>query len=139
VGSVSFASYTAAYHFTDVHVPASYKTYYYRLTTIDNDGNDDYSPILAISLAGTSLQLSVSPNPFTNLLTLSIHLESNQSFLSIKLLTIQGSVIAEQEFAGLAEGLHSMQFYVPSNISAGVYILRVKPENSIPYYIKLLK
>jgi hypothetical protein len=139
VGAVVFSSFTANYHFTDVDVPASNKPYFYRLSTIDNDGSYDYSPVLAISLAGTSLQLTVSPNPFTNLLTLTIHLESNETSLSIKLLTIRGAVIAEQEFAGLREGFQSMRFYVPSNISAGVYILRVKPENSIPYYIKLMK
>jgi hypothetical protein len=139
VGSVSFSSFTADYHFTDVNVPASNKTYYYRLNTIDNDGNYDYSPILAISLDGASLQMSVSPNPFTNLLMLAIHLESNESSLSIKLLTIRGAVIAEQEFTGLTEGFQSMRLHVPGNLSAGVYILQVKPENSKPYNIKIMK
>jgi PKD domain-containing protein len=139
VGSVAFSSVTANYHFTDVNVPASSHPYFYRLSTFDTDGSHNYSAVLAISLAGTSLQITVSPNPFTNLLKLTMHLESNETSLSIKLLTIQGAVIAEQEFAGLTEGSQTIRFYVPGNISAGIYILRVKPENSIPYYIKLMK
>jgi PKD repeat protein len=140
VGSVAFSPFISVYSFTDANIlPANGNLYYYRLITIDNDGNFDYSSVRIVKFAGMSNQLTASPNPFTNKLTVAINIARNESSVSIKLIDNSGGTIMTKKFTGLTEGHQLLQINGLGYLSSGMYIVEVQPENNQLYHIKVMK
>ncbi len=140
VGSVLFSPSYTVYNFTDVNVLSLSAVYYYRLKTVDDDGNFDYSMVRVVNLSSVSDQLVVvSPNPFTNELIVTINLGINESLLSLKMFDSHGATIMTKEFGGLKQGYQSVQMNVPGYLSKGVYILQVSTGDSRPFYTKIIK
>jgi hypothetical protein len=139
IGSVLFSISSGTYSFTDVNILSSANSYYYRLRTVDNDGNFMYSTVRIIKSAAILNQPAVSPNPFINQLTVTINMQRNESTLSVTLLDGRGAIIITKKFTGLKEGVQQVQLTAPGYLSRGLYILQLKTEKSRSYYLKTMK
>jgi hypothetical protein len=139
VGSVAFSPVATDYNFTDMSLPDVKSTWYYRLKTIDNDGNYTYSPIVSANIAGTSDLFSVSPNPFTGQVTINFIQERNTSSLTLRLLNTRGVTLLAKEFTGLAGGYQTLTLNALDYLPKGIYILQLTTGAAKEYDQKILK
>lgn len=125
------------YSYIDV-LPASvkmHKTVFYRLKSVDTDGNFGNSDILAIQLDKTDIQLLVSPNPTKDILQ--VQTASNQVGNGVLTITdMMGRQMYRKDFM-LQPGSNTM----PVNVSLfgpGVYTVRLinGSESHVKQFVK---
>ena len=103
---------------------------YYRLAQYDVDGTKQESEIKLVDF--TNFVINVSPNPFEENTTLSVS-PVGASF-KIKIISIQGILVEEQEFNG-----NSDVYTIGKDLKPGLYILTIiAPQNTITYKIEKL-
>ena len=122
-----------SYNYSDILPPTvkMHHTVFYRLQSVDIDGNFGYSDILALQLDKTDIQLLVSPNPAKDVL----QIQTGNSLAGPAVLTITdatGRQLLKKDI-NLQQGSNTM----PVNISLfgpGIYIVRLI--NSSESYVK---
>lgn len=115
-----------SYQFTDVE-SGKRGTRYYRLEQVDLDGKTTYSPVRAVSFDGTgatSVVLVAYPNPFTNVvgLTLEGATINDGALAYVKILDMSGRTVSEQK---LSVNGASLSLGDLSNLHSGLYLAKV--------------
>lgn len=116
------------YVYTDL--PVESKVYYYRLAQMDVDGKVNFSPVRSVRFSSTSGTIEVFPNPTVDYFKIS----SNNLIEDVKLVASDGSIIANYPIAPSSQAT----FYLPENMAAGIYVVRVKTANGNSMSLNLL-
>ena len=96
-------------------------TNFYRLRVLHNGGNATYSNVVALSPGGSSLSVTVFPNPVTTVLNVAIG-GSVVSRYRVSLFTATGQLVYSGEQT-LQTG--SVVIHRTTNMVSGIYMLRV--------------
>ena len=96
---------------------------YYRLKQIDFSGSFDFSEIRFVDFKGEVMQLSVYPNPATDLVNIEFNSSINEG--TIFLIDQTGKMILTQK---ISEGTDREQLHV-SHLPKGIYFLRLESTN----------
>jgi hypothetical protein len=104
-----------SYNFTDLNPGASIN--YYRIMTVDNDGNVTYSDVISVTIENGSFRVSLFPNPSGNKFELSL---SGNSAYHLQVRTIEGSILEEK----IIESGNTTAV-VGENLPAGIYFVSV--------------
>jgi len=97
--------------------------YYYRLKIVDADGNTKYSDVIKISLNLNDFFVVANPNPFKDLLTLTI--QSNLQNQAIVVLTsFDGRQLIKQK-ENLNKGTNILHLNVNGKLLNGAYLLTI--------------
>jgi hypothetical protein len=109
------------YSYTDASPLAG--TNYYRLKQVDQNGNASWSPIVSVRNQG-SLQVSLSPNPAHDRLTISLGTTANGKGV-FRIIDMQGRIlqsanataddVQELNIAALAPGTYILQYLTETN------------------------
>lgn len=106
---------------------------YYRLAQVDFDQSITYSEVAAVNLDanGNELEISLSPNPFTDITYLNI-LSNQQAKSTLKITDIQGRLVAEKTL-DLEAGMNTISIdELASSAYFGVYFVQiVTPQESV--------
>ncbi|HVZ98020.1 MAG TPA: alpha-amylase family glycosyl hydrolase [Chitinophagaceae bacterium] len=122
VGRVS-ATGAAAYSYTD-DVNGAPGIYYYRLRSVDIDGNFTYSAAVKLTVTGNRKLIIVNPNPFRQNLTITVE-TSIQDRATVILADVTGREIS-RSVEHLTAGSNHLQLNVASQLSAGTYLLTIQ-------------
>jgi hypothetical protein len=95
---------------------------YYRLKQFDENGKFTYSNIVEVSLSANKNEVSISPNPFTDFITLSQPCD-------VEIMNEKGVSVLTQNQAQLIETTH---------LPAGIYIIKTSTSQSVKHS-KLVK
>lgn len=113
-----------------MHTPDFAGTVFYRIRETDYYGNMYYSNMVAVKTGNTLLAGEVFPNPFTEILQISMQLE-NAGMIQVALYDASGRLVRRLQQSGLT-GRNTI---VISNLSAllpGIYLVQVKAgENTL--------
>jgi hypothetical protein len=106
---------------------------FYRLKFVETNAKSSYSNMVYVGQKGSSLDLSIYPNPTTDFVN--IHLPDEQN-VQLELVNEKGQMIlsGEDKLSVLEDKLNQ---YLP-HLSQGVYILKVKDQMK-NYHAKLVK
>ncbi len=99
-------------------------TNYYRLKQVDNDGKFSYSSIVTINNELTA-DFYIFPNPNDGAFAINIVSAGEDNSYSIEVLDVQGKVVHT------AEGDQSYSTIQISNLSSGVYVVRLSANNQV--------
>jgi hypothetical protein len=112
---------------------------YYRLVIKDNDGSFKYSKTLAVKNNSTSQQLEVFPNPLpVGSGSLQVQLPAGlRGRTSLQISDITGRIVRTMTFETRGNSLSTAVDV--STLTKGVYMVRVKSDNSISLVTKFLK
>jgi hypothetical protein len=120
-----------------MHTPAATGTLYYRVRETTVNGTVYYSNMVAVKTGNTLLtNTDVFPNPFTDLLQISMQLEKT-GVIQVALYDASGRLVRRSQQTGLV-GRNTI---VMGNLSAllpGVYLLQMKAGEHISFE-KLIK
>ncbi len=119
LGQVDVAADGGGYVFRDARPLAG--TNFYRLRIVGNGGNATYSNVVALSFGGSSLSITVFPNPVTTELNVAID-GSLTSRYRFSLFTATGQLVYSGE-QSLQTG--SVVIHRTTNMVPGLYMLRV--------------
>ncbi|MEO0470156.1 MAG: T9SS type A sorting domain-containing protein [Bacteroidota bacterium] len=108
----------APYSFADVN-PLSGRQYY-RLKTIDVDGSFGYSHVVEVEWTSAS-NLQLGPSPFTNYLSVQ---NQEKELIHLSLVDLHGKSLFQKSLSESES--HSTEWVMPAELSAGVYLLRVR-------------
>jgi hypothetical protein len=95
---------------------------YYRIKAVDNTGATKYSPRASVSLTG-AVQLVVSPNPFTETVSISIS-SLEKAKAELRLINLAGQVVF-QKAASIEKGRNNIVLTEFSGIAKGTYFLDI--------------
>jgi uncharacterized repeat protein (TIGR03803 family) len=110
-----------AYTFND-QVSNTVSPYYYRLKSVDNDGNFKYSSIIKIATDHNGKFVAVSPNPFKDRLMVTVEtLISGATFI---ISDLSGRQLYKED-RQLSTGINIEQINEMSKLSKGTYLLRI--------------
>lgn len=113
------------YSYTDIQLPSG--TIYYRIKQVDNDGKYSYTNIAKIDFDAHAISWRVAPNPASDHAT--ILFNANATNVNVYLNDGSGKVIYRNILPSINTG---SQLTIPfSNLSKGVYVLRVETGNEI--------
>ncbi|HVE61700.1 MAG TPA: T9SS type A sorting domain-containing protein, partial [Chitinophagaceae bacterium] len=133
IGSVNAAGNSASrkdYSFRDQQIsPLNY----YRLRINDLDGENKLSNVVLIRNNAVTQNLWVVNNPFNSYID--IRFAKAATVAKLQLSTINGAIVSEKMFANAAG---QVRWNIPSNLSAGTYILRAIVDGQV-YSKKLIK
>ncbi|MES1197938.1 MAG: T9SS type A sorting domain-containing protein, partial [Chitinophagaceae bacterium] len=127
IGSVNAAGnsqVTNYYDFID-HDPGENKIYY-RLKTVDLDGNKKYSKIVKLTLKPIIIT-SVTPNPFTTELNLKIVLGKSEQ-LTVRLFDALGKQMLLQKAQG-QKGINNIRLHELGHLTKGLYFISISTED----------
>ena len=97
--------------------------YYYRLKSIDKDGDFKYSAIVRIRTASKGWTVETTPNPFTNMIQ--INIESDVKDDAVYTLTdMSGKQLLKQPIT-LSAGNNAFEITDAGKFAKGVYILNI--------------
>jgi hypothetical protein len=122
------------YSYTDVS-PAGGENYY-RLKMVDADGQYKYSGIITIRTSTKALTVSVSPNPFTDHVNLTINGNVNET-VSLRLFNSEGKLVWHKT-TFVAAGTNAQYFNGLESLPHGIYYLKIN-RTSTDNEFKLLK
>lgn len=129
VGAAGNSSSTQRYEF--VHsTPATGKNYY-RIKQIDLDGKFTYSSIISLQNTGSKATIIIAPNPVQNEVSLFFN---GNAVKIIQLVNMNGNILLTEKING-ANNIHRLNI---SNLTPGVYILRLQTENGVETH-KIIK
>ncbi len=116
------ATGSSSYDFVDADI-SNLPVYYYRLKKIDLDGTYTYSAILKIAGPVRSLTMNATPNPFTDLIKLTIASPVKETAI-IKVSDPGGRQLYRQVI-NLQAGVNVITLDKLNSLSAGTYILNL--------------
>jgi hypothetical protein len=129
-----------AYQFTDVNamqnLPANKNTIYYRLRTVDKDGEYYYSAIVVLKFTPGSTKpmvLSVYPNPAKQFIVISVNAEMLQHKPVIRLISMNGTAVITKNMTALNERLEL------ERTAAGIYMLVLIDDQGNKYTERIIK
>ena len=123
-----------SYQYIDNEVKSGVR-YYYRLNQIDFDEASTYSNIVSAILPIQNFELSLSPNPVNEVMTISMAQEGvHQGQLMI--VDVLGRILLEQQYE--MEDRASISINT-RNLPQGVFFLKVIRKNKAEHLIKFLK
>lgn len=99
---------------------------YFRLKQVDFDGKESFSEIIFVDCKEaiiSSNDVTASPNPFKDHLTLSLNLDENQE-LQFNVLNQQGALI-HRFSKKFDKGLNEISDFLPENFAKGVYFIKI--------------
>jgi glucose/arabinose dehydrogenase len=123
IGANGNTSTSRSYTYTDADVQfQSATTIYYRLKIVDKDGNYTYSNIITITLADITGEITVTPNPATDkiLVTIGVGADTRANWKIVDnagRVVLQGSVLLKQ-------GRNTVPINI-NKLTAGMYYLVV--------------
>jgi hypothetical protein len=123
------------YSYKDESISLKQNTVFYRLKQIDFDGTFEYSDIRVVRFDElvSNLNMSVSPNPFSNELTILVTLAPGENY-QLEVTDLNGAIVHQKECT-YASGFHKLN---TSEWKSGTYIIGVVSDNGIEN-IKVLK
>jgi hypothetical protein len=102
-------------------------TTYYRLKQVDNDGQFNYSQVLALNLQNNTSKLRLYPNPAIDIATVETNLDV-ASKVHVRVVSDNGTVVQDLDKGVLNPGLQ--QIYIStSNLAKGSYIIQLTVGN----------
>ncbi len=132
IGTVAAAGNSSGtLHYEFLHNSPAIGKNYYRIRQIDLDGKFTYSSIIALQNTGSKASIIIAPNPVQNEVSLFF---SNPGTKIIQLLNMSGSILLTEKING-ANSSHRLNM---SNLTPGVYILRLQKENGVETH-KIIK
>jgi YVTN family beta-propeller protein len=115
IATVKAIGYGAnGYQFTDNNPTTGIN--YYRLKSIDKDGSSSYSKIVSVQLTSNNYQLSISPNPAKDIVTV-----KGRHIAFVQVIDNMGKIIKTQVLKDATNPILSV-----GGLPAGVYHLRVQ-------------
>lgn len=126
-----------SYRYTDVNIrkmlPANTANIYYRLRSVDKNGEGTYSGIVILKTsAENTVEYAVYPNPARDIITISTSLLSPMADTYIRLADANGKVLLLQKMTA------SKQQITVSNYASGMYYLQLVAGNKIVYTQKII-
>ncbi len=126
--AVANSGHSATYLITDTHPVPGYN--YYRIKSVDIDGQVAYSSVAKVNEQSTEGNISVFPNPVVNG---TINLQLNNQLAGkyiVKLFSKTGQLIIHKDFDKPASPI-TLSFQVGTDLSHGIYNLVItKPDNT---------
>ena len=111
---------------------------YYRLKQFDKDGKFSYSSILVVRLKSTSkVDIQVSPNPFTERLTVRFTATENTTAF-VRIINISGESIINKK-SNVIKGFNNLQIEGLSNLPGGTYLATISVEGKVIGSQKIVK
>ena len=112
-------------------------TIYYRLKMVDNDNTFSYSKTIEIrTIENTKEKVTVTPNPFTTDLTISVETVNNANG-TVEISDINGRVIISQNIE-VVKGTSTITVSNTDKLKQGIYFVRYTTETSTQVF-KMLK
>ncbi len=121
------------YTFTDNHFTSALN--YYRLQMIDINGSYTFSSVIALR-GQSSSTISVSPNPFSNIINVEIPSQTG-GHSTLALLDGNGRSVLSKKLV-LQSGTNVVAIPVPAGTAPGLYVLRIEENNHVSF-LKLIK
>ena len=113
-----------AYQFNDVGaLQAGSSVLYYRLKTIDKDGNYSYSSVLTVQLQNGVFTFKLSPNPVRNQLTVNFS-TGNASHISLRITDANGKQVYQQTYQS-SQGSSVQQIINAAKFAKGTYFIQL--------------
>jgi len=100
---------------------------YYRLKMIDLDGSITYSRVVTVSVTPRLMVTFISPNPFTDAISVNLQLGQPQQ-VDIRLLDATGRQIRSLLFNG-QKGMNTVQVRQLERLSNGLYIIQLHTDS----------
>jgi uncharacterized repeat protein (TIGR01451 family) len=100
---------------------------YYRLAQVDVDGKINYSKVIAVKLKGASDKLSVSPNPFSSSINVSLSWDKTE-VATAKIYNMQGAIVATKSIQ-LNKGSNYVSIDELSGLPSGNYLVQINSSN----------
>ena len=111
---------------------------YYRLKQFDKDGKFSYSSILVVRLKSISkVDIQVSPNPFTERLTVRFTATENTT-ADVSIMNISGQSILNKK-SNVSKGFNNLQIEGLSNLPSGSYFAIISVDGKIIGSQKIVK
>ena len=111
---------------------------YYRLKQFDKDGKFSYSSILVVRLKSiNNVDIQVSPNPFTERLTVRFTATENTT-ASVRIINISGESIINKK-SNVSKGFNNLQIEGLSNLPGGTYLATISVEGKVIGSQKIVK
>lgn len=111
------------YSYSDNIIPASSLLYYYRLKSVDKDGNFKYSPIVKITIQANGKFASINPNPFKQKLVVTIE-SLTQDKATLIISDISGRQLYKQ-IKTVSAGTNVVEINEAGKLSKGTYLLTI--------------
>jgi methionine-rich copper-binding protein CopC len=111
---------------------------YYRIKQVDKDGSANYSKIVIAKLkAETSSALKLSPNPFTDNITIKIE-SAESGAATTKIMNATGQTVVTEK-TNVTKGANNIQVANLSNLSKGMYVVQVSINGVVTGNQKIIK
>ena len=124
------------YSIEDTHIQTSATALYYRIKSIGEEGNYQYSSIAKLTPHSSPLTtLSIAPNPVQSKLNLTLGSVSNSPY-TVRILTVAGVEVFSRE--GVAADGNSISLDA-SHLASGVYMIELTDENGSKQLGKFVK
>ncbi len=124
------------YSYSDILANNISPVYYYRLKSVDKDGNFKYSAVVKLRISSHTGFAEVNPNPFSG--KLKVKVESLfQDKATLIITDVSGRQLVKQQIS-LAAGNNSFEINETTKFSKGTYLLTVI-ESQQTQSIKLIK
>ncbi len=117
-----------AYRAADNQIGINGKVAYYRIKTIDKNGNYSYSGVIKINLDELK-GVVIRPNPFTTVVNLQFNVQV-KSNATIKIYNMEGKQVYGRYF-NLAQGLNSIEANNLEKLPAGIYIIELNINGAV--------
>ncbi len=112
------------YHFTDSELPTRSSVIYYRLRSVDRDGNVDLSDAIRVNIEElTQLTLNLYPNPSKNGDEVNLEFQAAATKAQVMITDLMGTQITTQYF-DTVEGANKITIRT-DGLSAGIYIINL--------------
>gem|GEM_PF-162324 len=115
------ATNASSYSTEDKSIPADANTLYYRIKSIGENGNFEYSNVALLKLSNINYQLSIYPNPVQNKLNISLGTLTNGTY-KVRIITVAG--VEAFSKTGIAANGNTITIDA-SNLASGVYMLEL--------------
>jgi hypothetical protein len=111
---------------------------YYRLRLVDLDGTQEFSPVVVVILTPSeSLSAEAYPNPFDEQVSINISAQGVEN-AQVEVTDITGKTITKR-IIGLSNGSYNGILNMPTQLSAGVYLMKVVAADGQVKTVKIIK
>jgi 1,4-alpha-glucan branching enzyme len=111
------------YSYSDNLVSSTSLVYYYRLKSMDKDGNFKYSTVLKISVQANGTFVNANPNPFKQKLVVTIE-SSTQDNATIIMRDVSGRQLLKENKT-ISTGTNVLELDDLGKLSKGIYLLTI--------------
>jgi hypothetical protein len=119
VHSLNSGNVEMNYSYTDTD-PSAGDEIYYKLVSLENNGNAFSGRIISVVTGKESLRLMIFPNPSTY--AFNVRIEGEEDFYEVEVSDIAGKIIIKREVS-------SSEFSLGEELPAGMYFVSVKGSN----------